>query len=265
VRRRVIAVDWSGARTGVRKHLWLAEADCPGRLVCLEPLPARDVLVQALLSRTEVVAIGLDFAFSFPVWFLRSIGVGSAPELWARVAECGEAWLRACEPPFWGRPGRPRSVLAGAGWRRAELAVPRLRGIGPKSVFQVGGAGAVGTGSLRGMPLLDVLHGSGATIWPFVAGRGGPLVVEIYPRLLTGGVRKSDPAARANLLFERYPQLDVEHAHEATRSEDAFDAAVSALVMVEHLDDLLGLPAEHDPELRLEGRIWHPGWRADRT
>jgi Protein of unknown function (DUF429) len=263
VRTRVIAVDWSGARTDTRKHLWLAEAEGSGRLVRLEPLSARAALTRELLARTDVVAVGLDFAFSFPGWFLESIGARTAPELWARVAERGEDWLRGCEPPFWGRPGRPRPALAGGAWRRAELAVPRVRGIAPKSVFQVGGAGAVGTGSLRGMPVLDVLRRSGARIWPFVAGHGEPLVVEIYPRLLTGGVRKSDRAARASLLAERYPDLDAEHAQDAVRSEDAFDAAVSALVMVEHVADFHSLPDESDPELRLEGRIWHPGWRLD--
>jgi hypothetical protein len=48
-------------------------------------------------------------------------------------------------------------------------------------------------------------------------------------------------------------------------SEDAFDAAVSALVMVEHVAELIALSCEVelDSELRLEGRIWHPGWRTD--
>ena len=55
------------------------------------------------------------------------------------------------------------------------------------------------------------------------------------------------------------------HPRLAVGSADAFDAAVSALVMVEHRDDLANLPVECEPELRLEGRIWHPGWRADRT
>jgi hypothetical protein len=68
---------------------------------------------------------------------------------------------------------------------------------------------------------------------------------------------------REKLLAERHPKLDPEHVRLATGSEDAFDAAVSALVMLEHLDDLSALPDEADPELRVEGRIWHPGWRLD--
>ena len=260
-----MAVDWSGAMRGLRKRLWVAEACASGRLVRLEPLASRFALADEIRSRSDIAAVGLDFAFSFPAWFLWRLGVCSAPELWARVAEEGEAWLAACAPPFWGRPGRPRPMLGGDGWRRTERAVPRVGGIGPKSVFQIGGAGAVGTGSIRGMPVLHALCASGASIWPFVAPGGEPPVVEIYPRLLTDRVRKSDPAERQRLLAGRYPRLEPEHVRLAVLSEDAFDAAVSALVMLEHLEDLRRLPAEHDPELRLEGRIWHPGWRADNT
>jgi len=43
---------------------------------------------------------------------------------------------------------------------------------------------------------------------------------------------------------------------EAAVSEDAFDAAVSALVMSAHATALAALPPEPDPVLRREGRIW---------
>jgi Protein of unknown function (DUF429) len=261
VAARAVAVDWSGAVHGVGHHLWLAEAAVSGRLVRLEAGLDRAALIERLALRHEAIALGLDFAFSFPAWFLEQLSARSGPEVWARVAECGEAWLTACEPPFWGRPGRRRPRLAGPAWRRTELAVPRVNGIGPKSVFQIGGAGAVGTGSIRGMPLLHRLHQVGARIWPFDDSPAELLVVEIYPRLLTGAVRKSSAAERQKLLAERYPNLEPEHVRLAIGSEDAFDAAVSALVMLEHLDDLSALPDEGDPEFRLEGRIWHPGWR----
>jgi hypothetical protein len=243
--------------------MWLAEAVTPGQLVRLEHGRDRLAVAEHLLGIGDEVAIGLDFGFSFPGWFLSRLPVSNAPDLWAHVATHGEAWLSECQAPFWGRRGRPRPLLEGPAFRRAELAVPRPRGIGPKSMFQIGGAGAVGTGSIRGMPLLHRMHQVGATIWPFVTG-GWPVVVEIYPRLLTGGVRKANAAARRAHLAERYPRLDPDHVAMAGQSEDAFDAAVSALVMVEHLADLGALPEECDPELRLEGRIWHPDWRTDR-
>ena len=260
---RVIAVDWSGAAHTARRHIWLAEASRSGRLDRLECGRDRTQLcdhVQAL----EDVVIGFDFAFSFPAWFVRSLGVDTAPDLWACVSERAEDWLHACQPPFWGRPGCRRPPASGPPLRRTDQAVPRTAGVAPKSIFQVGGAGAVGTGSLRGMALLHRLHQTGAAIWPFSVNSGSsPTVVEIYPRLLTGPVHKSRPQARADLLERRFPDLAADHRELAILSEDAFDAAVSALVMVENTADLQSLPPETDPDLQLEGRIWHPHWRAD--
>ena len=41
-----------------------------------------------------------------------------------------------------------------------------LTSVRPKSTFQIGGAGAVGTGSLRGMPHLLTLREAGCAVWP---------------------------------------------------------------------------------------------------
>jgi hypothetical protein len=246
------------------RHLWLAEAEEAGRLARLQAFSSRHALTEHLLSlRTEATVIGLDFAFSFPAWFLHAIGTPGAEDLWLRAAHRGEQWLQDCSPPFWGRPGRKRPPPAGPALRRTEAAVPRVRGVAPKSVFQIGGAGAVGTGSIRGMPLLHALSTTGATIWPHTRGSAPLIVVEIYPRLLTREVYKSSASHRESLLEERYPALAPVHRALAVASEDAFDAAVSALVMSEHVEDFERLPDEPDPELRLEGRIWHPGWRFD--
>jgi hypothetical protein len=192
--------------------------------------------------------IGLDFAFSFPTWYLEQIGVTTAPELWAHVAEHGERWLAECASPFWGRPGKPRPPGQEA-FRWSERML-RQRGWQPKSVFQIGGAGSVGTGSIRGMPLLHALHEHGASVWPFDP-PGWPLVLEIYPRMFTGPVTKSSASARQSYLARYFPGLEC-------ATEDAFDAAVSALVMARHADRLASLPSELDATLRREGRIWYP-------
>src|SRR5712691_4647107 len=52
------------------------------------------------------LAVGLDFAFSFPAWFLTDHGHKSVRELWAAAELHGEEWLKECAPPFWGRPGQ---------------------------------------------------------------------------------------------------------------------------------------------------------------
>src|SRR5689334_15407390 len=135
---RAIAVDWSGAAHGARSHICLAEARAPGELVRLECGRDRDELCRHLLSlRPDDLVIGLDFAFSFPGWYLAQLGCPSAPELWAYVSGMAESWLAACEPPFWGRPGHPRPSLRQSMLRRTDEMVPRTSGIAPKSIFQI--------------------------------------------------------------------------------------------------------------------------------
>ena len=180
-------------------------------------------------------------------------------ELWALAVQDAEQWLAACEPPFWGRPRRRRPHLP-AHFRRTDELVPASGGNRPKSVFQIGGAGAVGTGSLRGMRLLHHLKAAGFAIWPFDAVRW-PLVIEIYPRVLTGEVNKSKPGARTAYLSQKYPQIDERFQEIAASSEDAFDAAVSALVMSAHLNEIASLAPTSDPQIMLEGLIWYPSER----
>jgi hypothetical protein len=138
------------------------------------------------------------------------------------VSREAETWLADPQPPFW----RTRKPAGQAGFRRTELEC----GGRPKSVFQLVGAGQVGTGSLRGMPFLPRLRERFA-IWPFDEPRL-PLLVEIYPRLHLDG-------------SEQY------------ESEHARDAAAAALAMSRWPGDWSRLPRE--PAYSLEGRIWHDG------
>jgi hypothetical protein len=131
-------------------------------------------------------------------------------------------------------------------------------GVRPKSTFQIGGAGSVGTGSVRGWPALIRLREAGFAIWPFDLPASPPVAVEIYPRLFTGPVVKSSASARADLLDARYPALPPRLRDHAVASEDAFDAAVSALAMSRHEDELRALPQVDDDMGRREGRVWTP-------
>lgn len=255
---RVIAVDWSGRATGAEEAIWLAEV-VAGEVVRLENGRSREAMaghLADLAQRDPALVIGLDFAFSFPAWFVNASGCGAGQEIWSVVAREGERWLRDCPLPFWGRPGVKRPDLP-EHFRRTDRAVPAVGGIRPKSVFQVGGAGAVGTGSIRGMPMLAALRAAGCAIWPFDAPRL-PLVLEIYPRALTGPVAKRVRAARASVLASRYPGLRPAVRRAAEGSEDAFDALVSALEMHAHAAEFTALPERTAPEDRQEGAIWLP-------
>ncbi|MCW3010915.1 MAG: hypothetical protein JWO90_1319, partial [Solirubrobacterales bacterium] len=92
---RVMAVDWSGAARAAHKRTWVAEARA-GELVALTGGLDRPGVVAHLLAAGPVVA-GLDFAFSFPAWFVRELGSADVEALWDRVARDGEAWLATCD------------------------------------------------------------------------------------------------------------------------------------------------------------------------
>lgn len=204
-------------------------------------------IVEWLADGDPRTVVGLDFAFSFPRWYCEQQGWASAREVWTAVAEHGEALMAG--PPFWGRDG-PRPALAGDALRRTEREAGTA-----KSVFQVGGAGAVGTASIRGMPWLLAL---GFSVWPFDE-PGWPRVVEIYPRVLVRGrVNKSRWAERHAYVFAHFADQPPELLERAAGSEDAFDAALSALMMAEHERELADLQRGDDPMAAIEGTIWRP-------
>jgi hypothetical protein len=258
---RIIAVDWSGAKTGSARKIALAEAN-DGELLHIEDRLTREAVVQRLIeasSRDQVIA-ALDFGFSLPAWYLAQQQFARAHDLWRWLAEGDRAdeLLRACTDPFWGPKGRTRPQLENH-FRITEGAL-RDRGIGPKSVFQIAGAGAVGTGSIRGMPELHRLNEAGFAIWPFDAA-SFPLALEIYPRsFYKRRLTKSHLVDRESYVDEevRVPE-NLKQA--VAKTEDTFDAAISAIGMSRHAAALESLPVIEDPQLRIEGIIWWPGWQ----
>lgn len=70
---RIMAVDWSGARRHPDRRIWLAEA-AGDQLLRLEDGRDRQALTAHLIdesARDPEMIVGLEFAFSFPAWFLR--------------------------------------------------------------------------------------------------------------------------------------------------------------------------------------------------
>jgi hypothetical protein len=84
-----------------------------------------------------------------------------------RAKGAAESLWRAEVDPFWGCPGRRNPHPKARLYRRTERSEDSVR---PKSVFQIRGAGTVGTGSIRGMPHLLTLAKNGFGIWPLSEG-----------------------------------------------------------------------------------------------
>jgi hypothetical protein len=118
--------------------------------------------------------------------------------------------------------------------------------------------------------MLERLHDAGFRIWPLEsaaidAKTPRPLMVEMYTRLMTGAVAKSNPEARKRYLAAKrktdalYAQLGRAVLAKAQGSEDAFDALASVIEMARYAEQFGKLKATHNPELRREGLTWRPG------
>jgi len=296
--QRVVGIDWSGRvdAAGQRRHIWAGiwtEGERGEVSVRLEAGRTRAEIAEWLIElakETPRMVVGFDFCFSYPAWFVRDEhGAGSGPEFWKRVVDDGhgERWLMrgAEDRRFWGKPHKRPAEFSGENLHRMLRAtdidckmvaeIPeaerqaRVKGITPKSVFQIGGAGSVGTASLRGFPVLLRLREAGFRVWPFdeprLAGKSAaPLVVEMYTRLNTGAVHKSNAESRAAYLLKKrrenvaYAALSRGVMEKARGGEDAFDALVSTMVMAERRETFAGLPKPRDPLHGIEGWTWAP-------
>jgi hypothetical protein len=302
--QRVIALDWSGRIdvAGQRRHIFAGiwTRDLAGKVtVKLEAGRTRDEVADwliALAAETPRMVIGIDCCFSFPAWFLAEHHCATVFDFWKHVADGqGERWLArealdiAHDERFWGKPHKRPEQFSGQNLRRMmrftdwdnkiAQSLPsgdvdraaKMVGITPKSPFQIGGSGSVGTGSLRAMSFLLRLREAGFRTWPFesasLSARAKPLVVEMYTRLMTGPVAKSNPAARKAYLASRrkhdplFAPVPRSVFRTAEASEDAFDALISTLEMVRYAAEFATLKATKDPTLRLEGITWRPGVR----
>lgn len=268
--RRCIAVDWSGARDDGAQRKKIRIAESSGGVTRLVRSAhrsggfTRGEAVEWLLGHVaaqERAVVGLDFAFSFPLGFVRTMGgVHDVADVWRRAAHEGRGWLRCETSPFWGRePRRQRTTTAGL-HRRTEEEVGVVARRRPASVFLLCGAQQVGPGSILGMPHLLALRERGFAVWPFDG--GWPRIVEIWPTLHTRLPNKQR-AQRERWLREHAgvagaPAIDDRSAADALASDDAFDALASAHDLALHAGQLGALRQTRDPVERLEGAIFVP-------
>ena len=282
--RRIIAVDWSGAKDPARqkRKIWRCNGsvDQQGRLriTALSHGKTRTEFMEWVKDEAKGrrrMLVGLDFPFSFPKGWVGG-QLSQETETWDDIVafcrENAEAILGECPPPFWGHPGttKPRvQDLAALGleslFRRTEA-----RTLTAKSILQIGGAGAPGTAALRGIPHLLELREAGFSIWPFDGSLEelglDHVVVEIYPRVFMGDVRRSSREAREELVDRLCEEEGVivrdAIRQEASATEDAFDAFISTVTMWQELKtegagfDRYGASLHEDQVIRSEGWIW---------
>ena len=228
---RIVVVDWSAAGRPVtgRDSIWIATwtATARGGDVRTANPPTRATaaaylqqMVTDALAAGERVLIGADFAFGYPAGFAQALaGRAEALAVWewlaARIEDDAAnrnnrfevaAGINRALPgvgPFWFRPKAldlPDLPLRGSARRNhglPDLRAVDVRAPGAQSVWKLGGAGAVGSQALTGLPVLWRLraaHPGKVAVWPCEDWRAAPVVLaEVYPSLLRAEIAQIMP------------------------------------------------------------------------
>lgn len=219
-----VMVDWSAARdrgpAPKPDAIWATVARA-GRVE--EPVYLRNrrvaerwlaEFIEAELAAGRRVLAGFDFPFGFPAGFAeRLTGRADPLALWdwfaaeleddgsvnnrfalagrinARFPGTGPFWFNGArgDIPFLPRRGSERHGHGMAERRAAEARAP-----GSFSVWQMGGAGAVGGQAMTGMAALSRLRarlGQAVAVWPFEPPEAPVVLTEIWPSLLAEAVQ----------------------------------------------------------------------------
>ena len=222
----IAVVDWSGGNdTGPKPRkdaIWLAVAR---HGAVDDPIYLRNRrLAEAMLgdvieeeaSAGRRLLIGFDFPFGYPAGFATAVtGQADPLALWdwleRRVSDTPKANNRfdlAAEinasmdgnGPFWGNAlgrdiaslGRTKVDYSAAPF--AERRRVETQAKGSFTCWQLAGAGAVGSQSLMGLPVLSRLRQRFAdwlAVWPFEATDRPVVLAEIWPSTIAGAVRQA--------------------------------------------------------------------------
>lgn len=221
---RFVVVDWSANSTPKRGRdsVWIATRDADGGLTLENPSTRRDaerMLVDHLRSGGATL-LSVDFSLGYPAGTADALGLDGPP--WSATAALLEEMtvdgannannrfevasalnerISGSASPFWGCPPSRRTPTlvstkpVGPGpvaeWRTVECRL-RNQGRRPFSSWQLLGAGAVGSQSLLGIPMITRLAGTFAghlEVWPFNGlhvpdvGAGSVVVAEVWPSM----------------------------------------------------------------------------------
>ncbi len=223
-----LMVDWSGGndRGAIPKKdaIWVCVARDG---VVEEPLYMRnrqvaeawisDILTTERAAGRRVLA-GFDFAFGYPagfgrvltgsedpfaIWDWFAARVEDAPDRNNRFALAGA--INAMFPgigPFWGNglqrdiPDLPRKGRARHDHGMPERRTAEQQAKGAFAVWQLSGAGAVGSQVIMGLPVLARLRERFATdlaVWPFEPLDRSIAIVEIWPSVIAKAVSQTQP------------------------------------------------------------------------
>lgn len=214
----VIVVDWSGGNdrgpTPKADAIWacVARGGVTEAPVYLRNRQVAEAWIADTLQIERAagrrVMVGFDFPFGYPRGFARAVaGTDDPLALWNWLADRIEDAPKANNRfdvagainlalggngPFWGNglkreiDGLPRTK---AGYENpfAQRRQAEERAKGAFSVWQLSGAGSVGSQALMGLPVLARLRqrfGGDLAVWPFQPLDAGIALVEVWPSLI---------------------------------------------------------------------------------
>lgn len=225
---RFVVVDWSANSrpNRGRDSIWIAVLDGDG--VSVSNPSTRGAAERFLADLVEGdpsgrSLIGVDFSLGYPSGTASALGLCGQP--WGsmtrflgesildgdhnsnnrfEVASTLNAQMTATGAPFWGCPPsfvgetltttKPASFAPLGEWRLVETVL-REQGLRPFSSWQLLGAGAVGSQSLLGIPMvhrLSVQFADRVSVWPFTTGLRSPMadhgavvIAEVWPSLVS--------------------------------------------------------------------------------
>ncbi|MCC6000169.1 MAG: molybdopterin guanine dinucleotide synthesis [Pararhodobacter sp.] len=279
---RIAILDWSAAATPCRgaDSIWLGMA-AQGRIHSRN-LPTRQRaeallirLVRACRARGDRLLIGADFAFGYPAGFARALtGQADALAVWGWLAAhirddarnrnnrftVAAAMNRALPGlgPFWFRPAAlalpdlpARGSARHGNQMLADLRATDRASPGAQSVWKLGGAGAVGSQGLMGLPMLWRLRAAfpdAVAVWPFDAHWAtAPVVLaEVFPSMLNAEIA----ALRQPHLTGRRPTRRAWPVKDAVQVR-LLAAALDRLSMAGRLVPLMAALPD-DPVIRTE-------------
>ena len=198
---KFIGIDWSGDKNNFQKGISVAECTkgnkVPKVVKPREKFWTRSTLVKWL--NKEIISqrnlIGFDFAFAYPFYDRLSYfpGIKNSPinpdKLWELIEIInknsknfygGEIWNDKTYSNFFNSP-KVKGLFFSSRRRHTEI-VAKEKSHSPSPTFNCVGPGAVGTGTLAGMRILNKLKHE-TKIWPFddINFSAQSVVVEIFP------------------------------------------------------------------------------------
>ncbi|MEL6838118.1 MAG: gephyrin-like molybdotransferase Glp [Pseudomonadota bacterium] len=297
-------VDWSGGNdrgpTPKKDAIWVCAARDG---VAREPVYLRNRQIAEAWIKTFVtdersagrrVLAGFDFAFGYPagfgetltgsdnpfaVWDWFAGRVQDAPGTNNRFDLAGE--INAMFPgigPFWGNgrkrdiPHLPRKGRDRTGHGMPERRVAEQQAKGAFPVWQLSGAGAVGSQVIMGLPVLARLRahfGAALRVWPFEALEAPIAIVEIWPSLVAKAVTATMPegqikdAHQVTLLAQTLSRLSDDQLQNILDVPVTAEGSILGIHHVQMLEEIARAPAappplKNDCFAMPQGAYWTP-------